>query len=62
MWERALWLIAKHTGSTPLKNASIVVTHVSAQGLWQVRLRRSLVSEQRVCKLPNLDTGGRDRR
>ena len=46
---------------TPLKNASIVVTHVSAQGLCEEKLRISLVSEEKVCKSPNLDTGGRAR-
>ena len=50
-----------HVSDTPLNNASVVVTHVTAQGFCEGRLRRSLVSQQKVSELPNLDTRGRDR-
>ena len=59
MWKRALWLVVKQKrlhGSGTLKNASIVVTHVSAEGFCEEKLCCSLVSEERASKLPNPDT------
>ena len=49
-----------HASDTPLKNASVVGTRVSASGLREGKFRISLVSDGSVCKLPDLDTRGRD--
>ena len=43
MWKRTLL----DASGTPLKNDSIVVTHVSAQGLCEGKLCSAVVSEER---------------
>ena len=51
-----------HASDITLKNARIVGTRVSARGLCERIFRSSSVSDGRVYKLHNLDTGGHDMR